>query len=144
MVCRCGHSDHAWDEPRVCKTPSCRCINYEEAIGDNSVMHNHLKYLDEMEKTEDKVRYLLTNIKFLRNFPNKEFVFAYWAFCDGFKWNRILTKEGVRNLTDPESIRRSKQKLVEKNPDLYGPNNEIYIEEKYDKQTGIIEYVLTT
>ena len=143
MVCKCGHQNHDW-ETGVCMFKGFMCIKFDEAIGDDSVFHNHLKYLDQMEKTEDKVRYLLTNIKFLRNFPNKDFVFAYWVFCDGLKWNRIITKEAVRNLTDPESIRRVKQKLVEKNHDLYGPNNEIYIDEKISKQLGIMEYVITS
>ena len=97
-----------------------------------------------MEKAEDKVRYLLSNIKFLRNKPNKDFVFAYWVFCDGLIWNKPMTQEGARRLTDPETIRRAKQKLVEKNPEAYGPNNEEYIEEKNAKQFGIMEYVISS
>ena len=147
MVCKCGHSgnDHLFSEgTEVCKIQGCWCMCFNEAIGDNSVFQAHQKYLEQMEKAEDKVRYLLSNIKFLRNKPNKDFVFAYWVFCDGLIWNKSMTQEVARRLTDPETIRRAKQKLVEKNPEAYGPNNEEYIEEKNAKQFGIMEYVISS
>ena len=143
LTCKCSHEKHDW-ETGVCLASGCWCMKYEEAVGDNSVFQAHQKYLEQMEKAEDKVRYMLSNIKFLRNKPNKDFVFAYWVFCDGLIWNKLLTQEGARRLTDPETIRRAKQKLVEKNPEAYGPNNEEYIEEKNAKQFGIMEYVISS
>ena len=141
MTCRCGHSDHDF-ETGVCVYPGCWCMKFEYANGDSSVFFNHTKYLNEMVKTEEKVRYLLTNIKFLRNYSNKNFVFAYWVFCDGLIWNKPLTQEVSKNLTDPETIRRSKQNLVQKNPEAYGEFNEDVTYEKAQKQLGIEEFLL--
>lgn len=144
MVCQCGHDDHCWDEPTVCRNLDCKCERYVPVKEGQTVFQDHIKYLNQMEKTEEKVRYLLTNIKYLRNFPNKDFVFAYWVFCDGLIWNKPLTQAGVRNLMDPETIRRVKQKLVEKNPETYGPIAEDIVLEKEAKQFGIMEYVITS
>ncbi len=131
-------------EHGFCKSTSCFCMMYEHAVGENSVFSGHQKYLDQMTQTEDKVRYLLTNIKFLRNFGNKDFVFAYWVFCDGLIWNKPITQGMVKTLTDPETIRRVKQKLVEKNKEAYGVFDTITANEKELKQMGIFEYVISS
>ena len=66
----------------------------------------------------DKIKYLLTEIPTFRNLSNKQFIFAYWHYNNGFCPGMKLDIPTYHNLTDPETIRRCKQKVVENNPTL--------------------------
>ena len=146
MTCkRCGHSGEDHDfQNAICLKKGCFCMQFEEAIGECSVFLDYVKYLNQMVEVEDKIRFLLTNIKFLRNFKNKDFVFAYWVYCDGLVLNKPITLSLAKRLTDPETIRRAKQKLVERNREAYGELDPNVTFEKQLKQMGILEYVITT
>jgi hypothetical protein len=136
LVCICGHDDHDW-ETKVCVHKGCYCIEFIQAIGDDSVTFKHSKYLSQMEKTENKIRYILTNIKYSRNFPNKQFVFFYWQIANTLIINKSITQSIIQGLDDPETIRRCKQSLVNKNQELYGPFELTLLEQKEAKQLGI-------
>ena len=128
MVCTCGHEVHAYTVPTVCKDLDCNCENYLEATPDNPVDPKWKCYVDEFTTTTAKIQWLLQNVKFLRNYPNKLFV----------DWFRVK----VYN-SDPETIRRTKQKLVENFPGKYGPFEAPELEmQKQLKQVGIEEWLV--
>lgn len=138
MPCICGH-EHDW-ETGICKHPSaCYCIKYREASEYNPVVPVHQKYLEQLKKVEDKVKYILENIQETRNMKNKDFVFLYWHLVS--KLN-IISNDVIKRLDDPESIRRCRQLLVQSNPDKYGETDLIFKEEKGQKQNATYQYVL--
>lgn len=127
MVCICGHDDHAWSEPTVCSDLYCKCEKYVEATPENPVDPKWEQYVLEMNSVKGKVQWLLDNIKFLRNYPNKLFV----------DWFRTKVYDA-----DPETVRRTKQKLVEDAPGRYGPFEASELEmQKQLKQVGIEEWL---
>lgn len=138
MVCSCGHANHDW-ETQVCNFPGCWCMQYEELKDNQTVIPRHQKYLEQYEKTEEKVKYILENIPETKELKNKDFVFFYWHMVH--KLN-IINNQVIKELTDPESIRRSRQLLVQHNRDKYGPTNQDFIDEKYDKESGTYQYVM--
>lgn len=112
----------------VCSNISCTCFNYENADEYNPVIMEWDKYVEEFDTAKEKIRWVLENLKYTRNLKNKKFV-------DFFR-KRITDY-------DPETIRRTKQKLVETNYERYGPfNAEQFEMEKQFKQLGIEEWVL--
>lgn len=127
MTCVCGHDKHAFDEPTVCSTLSCNCEKYIEASEYNPVVQQWDTYVSEMRSVTDKVKWVLTNLKYTRNLNNKQFV-------DFFR-SKVSNSE-------PETVRRTKQKLVETNYAKYGPFDAIELEQqKQFKQLGIYEWV---
>ena len=66
----------------------------------------------------DKIKYLLDEIPKFRDLTNKQFVFAYWHYNNNFCPGMKLEIPVYSKLTDPETIRRCKQKVVENNPSL--------------------------
>ena len=138
MTCKCSHENHDW-ETGVCVSPGCWCMKYDEAIGDNSILPKHQKYLEQYEQTEDKVRYILENIPETRNMKNKDFVFFYWHMVHRLN---IVNNEVIKQLTDPESIRRCRQLLVQHNKEKYGETNLEMTHEKYQKENATYQYVM--
>ncbi len=128
MTCVCGHEKHAFSEPTVCTVISCYCEKYREATPENPVIHKWTKYVEDFNTVKEKVSWLLENIKFLRNYPNKKFVDWFYSKVDNSK--------------DPETIRRTKQKLVQTDPEAYGPFNPELLTEKAYKQLAIEEAVI--
>ncbi len=142
MTCKCGHSgnDHVFSEgTEVCKVPRCMCMCFNEAIGDNSVIPRHQKYLDQYKTIEQRVKYLLENIPETRDMKNKDFVFLYYHL---FHKLNIISNAVIKELVDPESIRRMKQDLVQMYPDKYGPTDENVIYEKHLKENATYQYVM--
>jgi len=112
---------------------------FKEAIGDNSVIPKHQKYLEQYEKTEEKVKYILVNIPETRNLKNKDFVFFFWHMVHRLN---IVNNETIKKLTDPESIRRCRQALVQENKAKYGPTDSTFEEEKTMKEAATYQYVM--
>ena len=139
MVCKCGHEKHDF-ETGICIYPGhCFCTEYREAVGDNSVIPRHQKYLEQYEKVDDKVKYILENIPETKEMLNKDFVFFYWLMVS--KLN-IISNEIISKLDDPESIRRCRQLLVQHNREKYGPKNEEFLTEKNKKQDATYQFVM--
>jgi hypothetical protein len=142
MVCICGHDNHD-RETDVCLEKRCMCIKYQLALGDGSVIHDHTKYIRQMEKVSDKVRYILSHVKFSRNFTHKQFVFFYWRMADTLILNKsVFTESLMHSLEDPENITRTRQKLVKDFPELYAPFDMTLIEEREYKQTGVMMWAI--
>ena len=114
-------------------------MKYDEAIGDNSILPKHQKYFEQYEQTEDKVRYILENIPETRNMKNKDFVFFYWHMVHRLN---IVNNEVIKHLTDPESIRRCRQLLVQHNKEKYGETSLEMTHEKYQKENATYQYVM--
>ena len=110
------------------------------ATEEKPVIPNYQKYLDQLETTSEKVKYILDNIEDLRDSSNKEFVFNYWFLCDHL--SEKLTSEVLDRLTDPELIRRTKQKLVETDKARYGPKNLETTNEKGLKFNAVFDWVI--
>lgn len=110
------------------------------ATEEKPVIPNYQKYLDQLESTSEKVKWILSNIPELRESSNKEFVFNYWFLCDHL--SDKLTSEILDRLTDPELIRRTKQKLVESNREKYGPKSEQTNTEKGLKFNAVFDWVI--
>jgi hypothetical protein len=98
-----------------------------------------MKYLEQYEKTEDKVRYILENIPETKDMKNKDFVFFYWHMVHRLN---IVNNEVIRQLTDPESIRRCRQLLVQHNKEKYGGKSEQYLTEKNMKESATFQFVM--
>ena len=143
MLCRnCSHFHVGADSNpmNVCKDLYCKCESFEMATEDKPVVPNYQKYLDQLESTSEKVKWILDNIEELRESSNKEFVFNYWFLCDHL--SDKLTSEVLDRLTDPELIRRTKQKLVESDKAKYGPKNVQTSTEKGLKFNAVFDWVI--
>lgn len=127
--------------PTVCKVREpeiCNCMEYEE---DNLIPSDYQKQLAYYNTVKDKIKWILVNLKFSRNFTNKYFVFFYWQIAQDFNPGKKLDMEIIRKLVDPEVIRRAKQLLVAENSELYGGFNPTIEEAKTFKQYLIEEFV---
>jgi hypothetical protein len=146
VVCRCGHEDefHAFDEPTVCKDVNCKCVKYISATVEMPVISEIDKYMDQFQTMHDKMKWVLENWKWFRNYTNKDLIFAWYRFINN--WNpkkSILTDEIFKRLDDPETIRRSKQKVVESDYNKYGPYLPSTIQEhKILKQYAIEQWIV--
>lgn len=138
MVCKCGHDKHDW-ETQVCVYPGCWCMQYEALKNNESVIPKHQRYLEQYEKVEDKVKYILENIPETKELKNKDFVFFYWHLVSKLT---MITNRTIKDLDDPESIRRCRQLLVQHNPERYGPKNQEHLTEKTLKESATYSYVL--
>lgn len=138
MSCKCGHPNHDW-ETEVCLFPGCWCMKYEELKQNETIIPVYQRYLEQLEKVEDKVKYILENIPETRNMKNKDFVFLYWHLVS--KLN-IISNEVIKRLDDPESIRRCRQLVVQHDYSKYGPINEEHQKEKNLKESATFSYVL--
>ena len=136
---KCRHHHEFTNGALYCSEKMCFCDKFTNA--ESLHLTEHQKVLDQMEKVKDKVAYMLENIPELRNLTNKAFVFAYWHYNNNFCTGMVLDVKTFYYLTDPEIIRRTKQKLVEKNPEKYGPTDELIDKCKAIKHGGILEWV---
>ena len=148
MTCAdCSHpgNKHDW-ETKVCTERNCMCTRYVDANGFDSIYNDMKPYLANLNEVSSKEMVLMQNVKYLRNCNNMEFVLMYMMLVDGMENKQVL--EIVKQLwkykgklTDFETIRRCKQKLVNNFPDLYGPFEAKLIEEKQYKQSALEEWV---
>ena len=145
----CGHigEAHNWSDG-VCKEAGCYCMKFVEANGFDSIYNSMKPYLSSMTEVTDKIMYLLQNVKYLRNVSNKDFVLMYWMLVDGMEDRQVLElvkqlSKYKDKLTDSESIRRSRQKLVHDFPDLFGSFDPRFIDEKSYKMAAIEEWCTT-
>ena len=133
MTCQCGHENHAWTEPTVCRNLDCNCTEYREATVQHPIKFGWEKYVRAMDNMEMRLQWILDNLKMTRNYTNNEFI-------DFFIKTVKTNKDG--RTPAYETIRRCRQKLVEANPDRYGPFDPTLIEERKYKQVGIESWVI--
>lgn len=143
--CVCGHdgNNHAWSDPTVCKDMNCNCVGFIAATVNNPVNTPMDKYVADMKQMKDRMRWVLQNWKWFRNYDNTELVLAWWKFVNNFNiYNEVLSIQKRHGIDAPESITRARRLLVEQNKEEYGPFRASLIEEKAYKQMGIFEFVI--
>lgn len=133
MACQnCGH-DHNPPSFLFCNDRWCTCSNYTS--DGMEVVAKISATICNFSTNKEIVEYMLKDVSDFRNLSNRDFVFTFWHYVHGYSIPPRMRKE----LTDPETIRRVKQKLVEENP-AYAPTEEITIEKIY-KKWGVEEWV---
>jgi len=137
----CGHFHHPDNDTKVCTLIDCNCdiTKFEPEIETKSLNY-YQNVINGFNTIQEKIKYLLTEIPKFRDLGNKQFIFAYWHYNDNFCPGMILDIQTYHNLTDPETIRRCKQKCVEQNP-LLAASNEVN-EFKNTKKSAIEEWLL--
>lgn len=88
-----------------------------------------------MRTTKEAVEVMLKDVPEFRNLSNKDFVFTFYHYYNGY----LIPTRMRRELVDPETVRRCKQLLVAENP-IYAPDEEVSIEKIY-KEWGVMEFV---
>ncbi len=136
----CAHADydHESGETTVCRVRGCDCMGFVGSMRQTpATIDAWQEYLRKMKTTEEKVAAILHEIHGAKNLTNQEFVFLFWHFHDGY----ALPPQIHQQLTDMESITRTKRKMVELHPE-FEPDNENLIMHKALKHGGIMDYVL--
>jgi len=80
-----------------------------------------------MNDVRNNIISIMERFDFTRNFDN----LSFYKFYENFIHCTVRLDDAK---TDPESVRRCKQLLVEKNPERYGPNDPVLLQKKRDKQ----------
>jgi len=136
----CGHYHQPDNDTKVCTLLSCTCdiTKFTPEIKTKSFAQYN-RAINSFTKVADKIRYLLEEIPQFRELTNKQFVFAYWHYNNGFCPGMELHISTYYDLTDPETIRRCKQKVVETNPDL-AASDEV-TDKKSEKKLAVEEWL---
>lgn len=88
---------------------------------------------------EGKVKYLLDTFPELRDRGVNYLVAKYWSTFDHVD----VSPEYIAKLTKTETIRRTKQKIVEKEPDKYGPTKLSIAEARQISEIAHQEYAVS-
>ena len=88
-----------------------------------------------MSDVRNNIISIMEQFDFTRNFDN----LSFYKFYENFIHCTVRLDDAQ---TDPESVRRCKQLLVEKNPDRYGPTDPVLIQKKMAKQVKITKMVV--
>lgn len=134
----CHHEHTIIEGTLICSERFCSCNNFTNK--DALILTQHQKALDNLKKVTEKIQYMYEVIKGFENYSNKSFVFAYWHLNNNFITGMILDGRTYHELEDPEVIRRTRQKFVEKNPQ-YQTNDPTKIYGKAVKFNAIMEFV---
>ncbi len=147
---KCGNCNHThtffFDDDseetlNFCSDKTCVCERYESMVVPDRISF----YANNIGRTVDRVRYVLSNLGFMRNLSDKWFTLYYWQYIEGWNmWKSPLTQELSHKLTEAGALTRARRKLKELNPDLYGPFDAESINEREFKQLGIMEYMIVT
>ena len=88
-----------------------------------------------MNDVRNNIISIMEQFDFTRNFDN----LSFYKFYENFIHCTVRLDDAK---TDPESVRRCKQLLVERYPDKYGPTDPALIQKKMAKQVKITKMVL--
>jgi len=136
--CQHFHNYYKPSNSYICSESMCFCERFESQ-GINKADYDKIKL--ELDTIKQKITWILENIPEMRELNNKQFVFAYWHYEFNFCPGMILDVKTYYHLTDPETIRRVKQKIVENHPS-YGPTNDEFIIQKGIKKGAIEEWII--
>jgi len=136
----CGHFHHPDDDTKVCTLIDCSCdiTKFQPEIEGKSLDY-HRNVISQFQTVQEKIKYLLTEIPQFRDLSNKQFLFAFWHYNDGFCPGMELSIQTYSELIDPETIRRCKQKVVENDPTL--ASSDKILEKKNTKKIAIEEWL---
>ena len=146
-ACKNCHHYHLTDEigisDNVCKTDvGCTCYNFEPDLPDFPQLNEIDRYMQQFDDINGKMKWVLENLKFFRNYNNTEVIFAWWKYINHYDaFRMVLTADLYFKLDLPESITRTKRIWVEKDMDKYGPFVPSVTEQKVYKQYAIEQYL---
>lgn len=84
------------------------------------------------------MKWVLTNLRFFRNYNNTELVFAWWKYVNHYDaFRMVLTRDQYFKLDLPESITRARREWVEHDKDKYGK-----FDPKAEEQTLLKQYAI--
>ena len=133
-LCKCGHDDHSDITPHVCWSTSCRCVEFVAAptpselkTAQDKAQADLKHYITQYKTVTERLRYVLAHNPELRNFSTQEFITWYHDNVDPDAYF--------------ETVRRSKQKLVQESPKQYGPTNTETIRQQHIKQQATKQWV---
>ena len=133
-LCKCGHAEHYDIGFKACYNASCPCMAFKaqtpedlQQTQEKAAQSELLKYIAEFRTTTDKIKHLLSTREDLRNMRNAEFEDWYRTSVD-------------RN-TNPDTIRRSKQKIVASDRERYGPTKSEFIRHKHIREEATKQWV---
>lgn len=133
----CGHFHKSDNDTKVCTLIDCMCDiqKFQPEIETKSIDY-YTNVMQSFDNVADKVKYLLQEIPGFKDLTNKQFVFAYWHYNNGYTPPNVSI---YSQLSDPETIRRCKQKVIENNPTL-AASDEV-TKKKNIKENAIVEWV---
>ena len=141
--CICGHVNHAPTEPRVCiEEVYCQCPRYRPSDNYSPFLSDIDKYMKEFDEWEDKMRWVLNNLKFFRNYSNTELVIAWWQYIWP-RWNpfeEFLTEQTFKAIcaeAKPEAITRARRLMVEPETENFQQFEPDKVEKKILKEYDI-------
>lgn len=88
-----------------------------------------------MSDVRNNIIRILEQFDCTRNFDN----LSFYKFYENFICGTVRLDDAQ---TDPESVRRCKQLLVERYPDKYGPTDPVLLQKKMAKQVKITKMVV--
>lgn len=136
-LCKCGHgpSDHN-GTIGTCFEMVCLCTHFIDAptqketkIAETEAQAEMLRYVAQYKSTKEKMQHLLLREPPLREMTNAEFEDWY--------------RQHIDPKTNPDTIRRTKQKLVAEDPALYGPSDIDKIRHKHIKAAATRQWLQT-
>jgi len=140
---QCKHCMHTEDQhdpvSKVClvnEPDRCYCMTFDAMTP--KIIREIEQYVTKYIDTEERVKAVLEKIPNARNIPNKGFVFLYWQIFS----NYVVPPKIRKELTDPETIRRCKQKVVEDAPEKFGPYDADMVDAKGIKELATAEWAI--
>lgn len=137
----CDHDETAHDkEKNVCMGDiTCPCWKFEGYPTASEID----RYMAQIELQVDKMKWVLENLKYFRNYNNKELVIAWWRDINHIDLTKtLLTRDLFFKLDEPESITRAHRKCVEMDRQKYGEFEPTLTEQKSFKQFAIEEFMV--
>ena len=135
----CLHDGSQHADEGYCRVTSplvCMCMKYSPAP--SLILRDIFHYVKSIEDADKRIQRILTKVPEARNLNNKAFIFFYWNIITDY----VVPPKVRPLLTDPETIRRAKQKVVESNPDKFGAIDPTLIDQKGIKYAAFQEYLL--
>ena len=121
---RCNHYHIDDDDTMICTLKDCMC-DYERFMPE--IQKHTLTYYQQaiasFETMEEKIKYLLAEIKGFRDLNDKEFTRAYQHYVHDFKIGDVYTMELFQALPTDGLVTRARRRVVVKYPQLKGNEN---------------------
>ena len=137
---KCNNCNHQHDSnTKWCTLIRCLCTPEQfEPVQELQPVSYYQKTLKQLTDVYDKIKYLHENIPEFRNNDHMHFLFNYWHYHD----NYVVPPQVRDTLTNTETIRRTRQKLVEENPEL-GPTDDGLVQAKIVKEQAYHDYTIS-
>lgn len=133
----CGGREEDHKEGVCVCTITCSCWKFEPPYTNPDVD----RYLENIEKFVDKMQWVLLNLKYFRNYNNKELVFAWWRDINHVDVSKMtVSGELYFKLDEPETITRGKRYWVQQDKEKYGPFEPTVEEQKKYRQFAMEEF----